>query len=114
MSHSYSNCLKHIVFSTKGRRKLINSVIRDHLWAYLGGIARENEKKSLAIGGTDDHLHLLISLPATLPIAKAVQLLKGGSSKWIHDTFPSSRDFAWQEGYGAFSRTAGREIVLHP
>jgi hypothetical protein len=46
---------------------------------------------------------LLLSLPSTLAIAKAVQLVKGGSSKWIHDEFPTRRDFAWQEGYGAFS-----------
>src|ERR1700761_3395254 len=46
---------------------------------------------------------LLISLPRTISIAKAVQLLKSGSSKWIHETFQGSRTFAWQEGYGAFS-----------
>jgi REP element-mobilizing transposase RayT len=59
--------------------------------------------RALAVGGTDDHLHALLSLPSTMAIAKAVQLIKGGSSKWIHDTFPSLRRFAWQEGYGAFS-----------
>jgi REP element-mobilizing transposase RayT len=59
--------------------------------------------KALAIGGTEDHMHILLSLPATLPVAKAIQLIKGGSSKWVHETFPSHKDFAWQEGYGAFS-----------
>lgn len=58
---------------------------------------------ALAVGGIEDHVHVLLSLPATMPLSKAVQLLKGGSSKWIHDTFPMHRDFAWQEGYGAFS-----------
>lgn len=59
--------------------------------------------KALSIGGTQDHVHVLLSLPATLPVSKAVQLIKGGSSKWIHDTFAGLRKFAWQEGYGAFS-----------
>ena len=59
--------------------------------------------KSLAIGGVADHLHILLSLPATISVAKAMQLLKGNSSKWIHETFPQLRSFAWQEGYGAFS-----------
>jgi hypothetical protein len=36
-------------------------------------------------------------------VAKAVQLLKSGSSKWIHESFPGLKNFAWQEGYGAFS-----------
>jgi putative transposase len=77
--------------------------LRDRLWRYLGGIAKQNKMKALAIGGTADHVHLLISLPPTLSVAKAVQLLKGNSSKWIHETFPRTRSFEWQEGYGAFS-----------
>ena len=59
--------------------------------------------KALEIGGVEDHVHLLLSLPATLPISKAMQLIKGGSSKWVHETFPEHRLFAWQEKYGAFS-----------
>ena len=59
--------------------------------------------KTLAIGGVEDHVHVLLSLPSTMAIAKAMQLLKGGSSLWVHETFPSHRGFAWQEGYGAFS-----------
>ena len=42
-------------------------------------------------------------MPSTVSVAKAMQLVKGGSSKWIHDEFPERRAFAWQEGYGAFS-----------
>ena len=103
MSHSYTSFLVHCVFSTKYRQKLITPKIRDRLWAYLGGIARENKMKALAVGGVEDHVHVLLSLPSTMSIAKAVQLLKGGSSKWVHDTFPDMQEFAWQEGYGAFS-----------
>jgi REP-associated tyrosine transposase len=46
---------------------------------------------------------MLVSLPPTMSIAKALQLLKGNSSKWVHETFPKMRSFQWQEGYGAFS-----------
>ena len=59
--------------------------------------------KALAVGGTADHVHALLSLPAMMSFAKAVQLIKGGSSKWLHDTFSSQKQFAWQEGYGAFN-----------
>ena len=48
----------------------------------------------------EDHAHLLIQLPATLALSKAVQLVKGGSSQWVGEHGP---EFAWQEGYGAFS-----------
>ena len=59
--------------------------------------------KAIAVGGIADHVHLLLSLPATMPVAKAMQLVKGGSSKFVHETFTEQRAFAWQEGYGAFS-----------
>jgi putative transposase len=101
--HSFSSSLFHCVFATKGREAVLAREIRERLWPYLGGIARENGMKALAIGGVADHVHLLLSLPATMSISKAMQLLKGNSSKWIHETFPTLRQFAWQEGYGAFS-----------
>jgi REP element-mobilizing transposase RayT len=93
----------HCVFSTKERRRLITPVLQERLWPCLGGIARQHKVKVLAVDGVEDHVHALLSIPATLSIAKAVQLLKGNSSKWIHETFPDQRLFGWQEGYGAFS-----------
>jgi len=100
---SYVSSYHHCVFSTKERRPLITPALRGRLWPFLGGIARQNKMKALEIGGMADHVHILISLPATMPIAKALQLLKGGSSKWVHETFPEYRLFAWQQKYGAFS-----------
>ena len=100
---SYVSSYFHCVFSTKERRPLITPPLRERLWPFLGGIARQNKIKALEIGGVDDHVHLLLSLPAPLPISKAMQLIKGGSSKWEHETFPEHRLFAWQEKYGAFS-----------
>ena len=103
MAHSYTSSLYHCVFSTKDRRPLITPPLQERLWPYLGGVARENKFKAICVGGVEDHVHLLLSLPSTLAIAKAIQLVKGGSSKWIHDNFPDMRQFAWQEGYGAFT-----------
>jgi putative transposase len=101
--HSFVSCLMHCVWGTKERRPLINPSLQDRLWPYLGGIARESKMKALAVGGVEDHVHVLLSIPATLSMAKAIQLLKGNSSKWIHDTFKEHWEFEWQEGYGAFS-----------
>ncbi|MFN0109206.1 MAG: IS200/IS605 family transposase [Blastocatellia bacterium] len=103
MAHTYASQLMHCVFSTKERRSLITTELQERLWPYLSGIARDNKMKTLSVGGVQDHIHILLSLPTTLSISKAMQLLKGGSSKWIHDTFPEHRLFSWQEGYGAFS-----------
>jgi putative transposase len=91
------------VFPTKERRPWITPQLQEQLWPYLGGIARNNKMKAIKVGGVEDHIHILLSLPATLDVAKAVQLLKGSSSKWVHDKFPDRQTFEWQEGYGAFS-----------
>lgn len=108
MSHSYVSNLMHCTFSTKGRYPFIESATEADLWPYVGGIARANRMKALAIGGTADHIHALLSLPSMMSFAKAVQLIKGGSSKWVHDTFPRYKKFEWQEGYGAFSVSASQ------
>ena len=104
--HSFVSCLMHVVFSTKDRRLWITGELQERLWPYLGGIARENKMKAIEVGGVADHVHILISLPSPLAIAKAVQLIKGNSSKWIHETFPAMKSFEWQEGYGAFTFAA--------
>src|SRR5437763_16963652 len=103
MAHSYICCLLHVVFATTDRRPCISVEMRDRLHAYLGGIARENGMSALAVGGVSDHVHVLLSLARTTSPAKAVQLLKAGSSKWVNEHFPAKERFSWQEGYGAFS-----------
>ena len=103
MAHTYISSHFHCVFSTKERRPFITEDLQERLWPYIGGIARENKMKALAVGGVADHVHILRSLPATITVSKAMQLIKGGSSKWVHDEFPEHRRFAWQEGYGAFT-----------
>ena len=103
MANSYISLYVHVVFSTKQREPFISDAIRDRPWAYMGGIARENGMKAIAVGGIENHVHILLSLPSIITLAKAVQLIKGKSSKWVHETFPKTRYFAWQKGYGAFS-----------
>jgi REP element-mobilizing transposase RayT len=100
---SYVSSYFHCVFSTKERRRLITPELRERIWSFLGGIARQNQMKAIEIGGVEDHVHVLLSLPSTIAISKALQLIKGGSSKWVHETFPEHRLFAWQVKYGAFS-----------
>jgi len=82
---------------------LITEELQERLWPYMGGIARDNKMRALSIGGVEDHVHLLLSIPSTLSIAKAMQLIKGASSKWVHETYPEFNEFEWQEGYGAFT-----------
>jgi len=75
--------------------------MQPRLWSYVGGIARANQMKALAVGGMPDHLHLLLSLPPNVTLSKAIQLVKAGSSKWMHEQ--QGTRFEWQVGYGAFT-----------
>ena len=109
MANSYINCLVHVVFSTKGRRRELSPQVRDRLWPYLGGLARERGLKALCVGGTEDHVHLLLSFPSTISIADAMKELKAHSSRWIKETFPEMNGFSWQEGYGAFTVGASQK-----
>ena len=108
MANSYTSLFAHIIFSTHNREPLLKSEWRERLFAYMGGIARENKIKAVSIGGVMDHAHMLVLIPANIPIAKDVQLVKGGSSKWLHENNTSLKNFAWQEGYGAFSISAAQ------
>jgi putative transposase len=107
MPHALTSNLLHCVFSTKDRANSIPNP--QALGRYLGGVAREKNIPLLIAGGTNNHLHLLIALPAAMPLAKAVQELKGNSSRWLNQH--GSR-FAWQEGYGAFSVSASNKRAV--
>ena len=103
MSQSYAQNLVHLVFSTKGRGKFISSEVRRRLWPYIEGICRNIGVVVHAVGGVDDHIHLLIEIPPTISLAKAVGTIKANSSKWMRE---QGRRFEWQRGYGAFSVSA--------
>jgi putative transposase len=107
MPHALISNLVHCVFSTKDRVDLIGDPLK--LCRYLGGVAREKNIPLIIAGGTSNHVHLLIALPAAMPLAKAVQDMKGNSSRWMNQHGPA---FAWQEGYGAFSVSASNKQVV--
>ncbi len=103
MANTYTALHYQLVFSTKNRKPWISQEIEERIWKYLGGIARTNGMKPLKVGGIEDHVHMLVGAPPTIAPSKIAQLVKGGSSAWIHETFPELADFAWQDGYGAFT-----------
>ncbi len=112
MANTYAALYFHIIFSTKNRELWLKPEIEARVWEGLGGIAREHRIMPIQIGGFDDHVHALVSLPPPLAISKAVQYLKGVSSKWAHETFPGFKAFAWQDGYAAFTVSESQLSVV--
>jgi putative transposase len=103
MANTYTSLHYHIVFSTKNRERWIYPEIEERVWSYLAGIAKQNKMTPIQIGGVEDHVHVLLGASPTLAPSKIAQWVKGGSSTWIHDTFPEMKAFAWQDGFGGFT-----------
>ena len=106
----------HLVWSTWDRAPLITPDLEPRLYAFMLNRASEMRARVLAIGGTRDHVHLLVRLPATTVLADVVGRIKGASSHFA--THALGRDFRWQGGYAAYSVSrAGvprvREYVLN-
>lgn len=96
MEHTYSLLLTHIIFSTKDRIPYLKESVRDPVFGYMSGIAREIGGKDVVVNGESDHVHMLVRLPPALAIAEAIQKIKSNSSKWIHAERLLSRAFGWQ------------------
>ena len=103
MPSSYTCLNYHLIWSTKYRKPLLPDDVRERLFQYLGGILRNDGGTLFAAGGMPDHVHLLADIGKRHSIADAVRDMKANSSKWIHETVPELRAFAWQTGYGAFT-----------
>jgi putative transposase len=82
---SYVSNHVRIIFSTKNPLKAIPEDLQSKLWPYMAGIAKNHSMHAVAIGGIEDHAHALINMGPTLGIAKAVQVLKANSSRWMNE-----------------------------
>jgi putative transposase len=100
LSHTYVQNVVHIVFSTKERRKIIPRDMKERVWSYIAGICKQEKIFVHAVGGMEDHVHLLLQIPPTMTLAEAVRTVKSNSSSWMKQEI---KKFAWQEGYGGFS-----------
>lgn len=113
MSSTYLSLHYHITFSTKYRKPLILDNWRDRLHEYLGGTVRGLQGVPEAVGGVEDHVHLLVGLRATHTLADFVRELKKSATAWVQEQKLDSK-FSWQEGYACFTVSpSSREGVRH-
>ena len=109
MPGTYSQILLHIVFSTKHREPWVTADIAGRLHPYIGGIVRAEKGVLYDIGGIEDHVHLYLRWRPDGSVSDLMRTVKARSSGWVHDTFPTLRGFAWQEGYSVFSVSKSQE-----
>jgi putative transposase len=103
MASTLTSILVHVIYSTKERAPLIDEAIEPALLRYTAGIGESMKSPMLASGAASDHVHLLLSLAKTEALSDVVMHVKKGSSRWIKEQGRPYADFAWQDGYAAFS-----------
>ena len=103
MTHSFKAHYFHLVWSTKNRKRIIKKDIQSNLYSYIGGIIKKRNGILLSAGGTDNHIHLLVSLKLPDQFSELVRDVKANSSLWINKNSNNQKRFAWQQGYSSFS-----------
>jgi REP element-mobilizing transposase RayT len=102
MGSTFLSLHYHIIFSTKHRAPNIADAWIERLHNYLGGTVRGLEGVTEAVGGIEDHVHLLVGLRATHTLADFVRELKKAGTAWVRDEI-NLPEFGWQAGYAAFT-----------
>ena len=102
MPQSLANLHIHLVFSTKDRFPFITDAVRAELHSYMATVLANLGCPATIINSVEDHVHVLFRLSRTVAVAKVVEDVKKGSSKWLKSKSPMLEKFAWQAGYGVF------------
>ena len=112
MANTYTQILYHIVFSTKGRATVLREPRREEFFRYVWGIHQQLHCHLYRINAMDDHVHILTSLHPSLALADYMREVKTGTSRWIKEEniFPGFD--GWQDGYGAFTVSAGEQDAV--
>jgi|SRR5437870_10092897 len=103
MAQTLVSLMVHVIFSTKNREPFITPEIEPELFAYMGGILKNNDSRLLNAGGTTNHVHLIVSQSKNVALSSLIKDVKKDSSSWIKTKGRSFRNFHWQDGYGGFS-----------
>jgi REP element-mobilizing transposase RayT len=92
----------HLVWGTYRRQEFITGQIEQLIYGAIAAKASELQCPAAAIGGTGDHVHVLVQLDPGVTLATLVAALKGISSYIVRNKHDAAW-FQWQSGYGAFS-----------
>ena len=102
MPASMTRLFVHYVWGTWQREPWLTGEVRETAFNIIIAKCQALEAQVIALNGVEDHVHLLVKIPPTIPIAKLIADAKGTSSHAIRQRWPTDA-FKWQDGYGAFT-----------
>lgn len=103
MANTYTQIYIQVIFAVQERACLIDKSWKEELFKYIAGIFRNQRVKMIAIGGVEDHIHILLGMNPAIALSDLIRDVKAFSSKFVNEKGWVSGRFCWQEGYGAFS-----------
>lgn len=103
MANTYTQLFVHIIFSTKGREKVLSKHFREDLFKYISGILKHKNQKPFAVNGTIDHIHILVGMEPNITVSDLVRDIKHSSTNFIKEKKFIKHKFNWQKGFGAFT-----------
>ena len=101
MPASFCHMAVHIIFTTKNHHTWLKKPLQAVMYKYIASTIDHIGGYAITVGGTEDHLHILCTLPKDKSIGEFMANIKANSSKWFRTQYCA--EFAWQDGYGAFS-----------
>jgi len=111
MREPFSRLFVHLVWATWNRLPLITADAQPRIYRCIQSEADRLGAQVIAIGGVEDHVHVLVKYPTSLAISELVKQMKGVSSRLVHDQIAPDGFFKWQGAYGAFS-IAERDVPM--
>lgn len=109
-----TNILLHIVWTTHLRRPLLPQSHDARIQSFLQSQAAAFRSSAVAVGNTDDHIHVLMQLSPTVALSTVMQQFKGGLSRRWNELNSRPTRVEWQDGYWAESRDPRQlEVLVH-
>ena len=93
----------HFCFHTRNNDPWVSEDREGELISLIGRILLDNDAKLIRGGCCDNHIHLLVKIPARMSVEELVRRIKGASIHWVHRRWPELADAGWQHGYAGFS-----------
>jgi putative transposase len=100
---SYWRLFYHATWATKSRQPLILPEFEQAVYRVIIAKAKSLDALVYAIGGTEDHIHLVASIPPDIALNSAIGQVKGNSSHFINSVIHPDFEFSWQREYGIVS-----------